>query len=290
MARATSPTAPAFGSSTTGRSISTTWVRRETWMKESPEGPRHLPVDEGDHRRARARRRPSCTRPRRRRSRSRARRGARSWMRATSTGSARERMRPRDLGEEDRHVVGAALVHRLAHVRAGEERAVAEGARVGGSAWSAPPKVMRCVTSTSSSSSARATMARTSSSGLLQPAWIQTWSPERIALTASSAVVTRCAVGLGPAHRPTPAIAAGRGYQRRRRTRGRATRCAQRAPVEVRAARAGPGARCSGALEARVRHREEVRQQGVGEGQGRRARRRPTGRFGTQKWRMPSTS
>ena len=34
---------------------------------------------------------------------------------------------PRDLGEEDRHEVGAPLVDRLAHVGAGEQRAVAEG-------------------------------------------------------------------------------------------------------------------------------------------------------------------
>ena len=36
MARATSPTSVAIGSSITGRSISTAWVSRETWMTQSP--------------------------------------------------------------------------------------------------------------------------------------------------------------------------------------------------------------------------------------------------------------
>ncbi len=36
MARATSPTSVTIGSSITGRSISTTWVSRDTWMKQSP--------------------------------------------------------------------------------------------------------------------------------------------------------------------------------------------------------------------------------------------------------------
>ncbi len=36
MARATSPASPDWGSSITGRSISTTCVRREAWMNESP--------------------------------------------------------------------------------------------------------------------------------------------------------------------------------------------------------------------------------------------------------------
>ncbi len=78
-----------------------------------------------------------------------------------------------------------------AHVRAREERR--GGGRSSRSAGRRGPRSRRssgASTSTSRSSAARATIARTSSSGLLQPAWIQTWSPERIARTASSAVVT----------------------------------------------------------------------------------------------------
>ena len=51
-------------------------------------------------------------------------------MNATSTGITRERMRPGISERKTGHPVGPALVHRLPHVRAGEERAVAEGARV----------------------------------------------------------------------------------------------------------------------------------------------------------------
>ena len=49
---------------------------------------------------------------------------------------------------------------------------------------------MRWITSTPSSSPERAVIAWMSSVGALQPAWIQTWSPERMTFTASSADIT----------------------------------------------------------------------------------------------------
>ena len=111
-------------------------------------------------------------------------------MKATSTGSTRERMRPgiseRKTGTQSARpsLTACRTFGPVKRARWRKEPAYL------GSTWSAAPKVRRCVTSTSCSSPARPTRALSSSSGLLQPAWSQTWSPERTTFTASSADVT----------------------------------------------------------------------------------------------------
>ncbi len=91
-------------------------------------------------------------------------------MKATSTGIARERMRPgiseRKTGTQSARPSLTAC-RTLGPMKRARWRNEPE---YFGSTWSAAPKVRRWVTSTSWSSPARATMALSSSSGLLQPA------------------------------------------------------------------------------------------------------------------------
>ena len=109
--------------------------------------------------------------------------GGLSWTSAQST-SAKSR-RPR---EEDRHEVGAAVGHGLAHVRRDEERGDAEAPRVLRARRSGPGQRERVETWTSRSAPALAVSASTRLSGSAAPVPIKTRSPERIPLTASSAV------------------------------------------------------------------------------------------------------
>ena len=112
-------------------------------------------------------------------------------MKATSTGTTRERMRPgiseRNTGTQSARPSLTAC-RTFGPVNSARWRKEPEYL---GSTWSAAPKVRRWVTSTSWSSPARPTRALRSSSGLLHPACSHTWSPERTSFTASSADVTR---------------------------------------------------------------------------------------------------
>ena len=128
IARATSPTWVTIGSSTSGRSISTTVGEPRGVDEGVPQRPGHPPVDERDHRPGGLGRGLRALDP--------DPVGAepvlvgrrdvdeghvdRDHARADEAG---------DLGQEDRHPVGPALVDRLPDVAPGEEGPVAEGAR-----------------------------------------------------------------------------------------------------------------------------------------------------------------
>ena len=165
----------------------------------------------------------------------------------------RVRDEPRDLGEEDRDEVGAALVHGLADVVPGEERPVAEGCRrTAGPCSRRSRRSGGAMTSTSRSSSARPTMARISSSGLLQPACIQTWSPERTSLDRLLGGRQTLRGRSRPAHRATPPP----GRRCHSHAEGPGERLARRSgPVEVRRRARDRGGRRSAAVDPVVRHR-----------------------------------
>ena len=132
MARDTSLGLPGTGSSTGRRSISTTRDELRDVDEAVAERTRHLAVDQRDHRRRALRRRLRAL--------DADAVGAESVIVGGRDVNERDVHRlqprvdePRDLRKEDRHVVGAAVGDRFADVGAGEDRPVAEGARVLGS-------------------------------------------------------------------------------------------------------------------------------------------------------------
>ena len=125
IARDTAPSSAGRGSSTTGRSTSTAWLKRETWMKQSPSVRGMRDVDERDHVARRLRRGLRAVHSHAERAEA-VLVGRRDVDERHVDRLAARRDQARDVGEVDGHEVGAALVDGLPDVRAGEERAVPE--------------------------------------------------------------------------------------------------------------------------------------------------------------------